>query len=452
VGVAGAVVLLVASVGFLVFEPWHGPIILALSEQHGVDAADLPAVALMALALAICAARIRDAPAARWWWAGAAAAVALGALLFAGILNPRIGSPLVPAGGGTFGRETQHVDGVGSEPVGRWTHLAVTYDGSIYHLYVDGLEISTRSASGSILSTSDPLWIGGNHPYGEYFRGIVDEVRVYSDALSAGQVQAAMTTPTPGQGSTPGLVAAYGFDARTGRSVADASGNGNVAAAIDGPQWTNGGRFGGGMLFDGAGQLLRVPASASLDLRKAMTLMAWIKPTQQQSGWRTIIARQTDAYFLAAGGGREDASRLSALDRVRFALILCLVVWTAYALVRGRAPWATGRSPWYWPVALFVAGSVLDAAFAPSDTLIGPALVATWFAATAVRREETVTMYVLAAAFAALTIVSIAQPGAVPLPHNDDGVVRSAALGLVLVVSGLVSARRGAAQTRAVGP
>ncbi len=125
----------------------------------------------------------------------AVAVIVLGALLMAGILVPRIGSPLVPAGGGTFGRETQHVDGRRAEPVDRWTHLAVTYDGSTYRLYVNGVETSSRSASGSILSTIDPLWIGGNHPYGEYFNGDVDEARVYDRALSPAQIRGAMMTP-----------------------------------------------------------------------------------------------------------------------------------------------------------------------------------------------------------------------------------------------------------------
>ena len=40
--------------------------------------------------------------------------------------------------------------------------------------------------------------------------------------------------------------------------------------------------------------------SASLDLTTAMTLSAWIKPTASQSGWRTILQHETDAYFLNA--------------------------------------------------------------------------------------------------------------------------------------------------------
>jgi hypothetical protein len=427
-----AALLLLAACGFVVAEPWHGPMVLALSEDHGLDAADLPALPLAALALVAHRRRAGGRMAA-------AAAVALGLLLVAGVLVPRLGSPLVPAGGGTFGGTTQHVDGRRAEPVGRWTHLAVTYDGGRYRLYVGGRQASSRSASGAILRTTDPLWIGGNHPYGEYFRGVIDEVRVYDRALSRSEVVAAMAAPLRrGAGPDPShLVAAYPFDAGRGRTAADASGRGN-AGRIRGATWTSSGRFGAGLRFTGADDVVRVPASASLNLRTAMTLMAWIRPGERQSGWRTVLARQTDAYFLAAGGGREGRPALTLLDRARFVLGLLLIVAIGSALSRGPV----GRGSWSVPVMLFVAGSLVDVTFTPLDTLIGPALVALWGAVALERRAARVSMGVLAAAFAAATVLSIAGRPPLSLPSDDGGVVRSAALGVLLVVAGVLSVRQ----------
>ena len=85
--------------------------------------------------------------------------------------------------------------------------------------------------------------------------------------------------------------------------AADASGNGQRLKAIIGATWTTEGRFGGALRFHGNGEVVRVPAAASLNLMGPMTLSAWIRPSQPQSGWRTILSRQTDAYFLMAGGG-----------------------------------------------------------------------------------------------------------------------------------------------------
>lgn len=325
----------------------------------------------------------------------------------------------------------------------------MTYDGATYRLYVDGLEASSRSASGSILRTTDPLWIGGNRPYGEYFQGVIDEVRVYGRALGPSDVRAAMSTPITHRvgPDSAGLVAAYGFDAGGGRIASDASGNGNTGT-VRGARWSSAGRFGPGMSFEGAGEVVRVPASASLNLGTAMTLMAWIMPSGSQSGWRTVLARQTDAYFLAAGGGRESARLLERLDRLRFVLVILLVASIGLALARDHAPWAIGRRRWYWPVTLFVAGSLVDVAFAPSDTLIGPALVAIWCGAGSSHRDERVSLYVLAAAFAVVTILSVVDPASLPLPRDAGGVVRSAALGLLLVTAGVLSLQKNVRRAR----
>ena len=46
------------------------------------------------------------------------------------------------------------------------------------------------------------MWIGGNSPYGEYFNGRIDEVRVYRAALSQAEIQADMAAPLGGPPDT----------------------------------------------------------------------------------------------------------------------------------------------------------------------------------------------------------------------------------------------------------
>ncbi|HMF93839.1 MAG TPA: LamG-like jellyroll fold domain-containing protein [Vicinamibacterales bacterium] len=87
-------------------------------------------------------------------------------------------------------------------PVGVWTHLAVTYDGTSIRLYVNGvLRSTTGSAGGGIAASTAPLRIGGNTvfsiPGTEYFAGLIDEVRIYNRALSAAEITADMNTPLP---------------------------------------------------------------------------------------------------------------------------------------------------------------------------------------------------------------------------------------------------------------
>ena len=71
----------------------------------------------------------------------------------------------------------------------------MTYDGTALRLYVNGVLVGTDSASGSIQTSTSPLWIGGNQPYGEHFAGTIDEARVYNRALSVTEIQTVMANP-----------------------------------------------------------------------------------------------------------------------------------------------------------------------------------------------------------------------------------------------------------------
>jgi hypothetical protein len=85
--------------------------------------------------------------------------------------------------------------GTGSLAVNTWTHLAGTYDGATLRLYVNGVQVSSRALTGSITVSTNALQIGGDSIYGQYFSGNIDEVRVYSRALSATEIQRDMNTP-----------------------------------------------------------------------------------------------------------------------------------------------------------------------------------------------------------------------------------------------------------------
>lgn len=81
--------------------------------------------------------------------------------------------------------------GVGFCPPGVWSHVAIVKDGSTIRVYVDGARLSTTTHSGSIREVGrirvgyDGLFRGG-------FRGGIDDVRVFDEALSDAQVIAEM--------------------------------------------------------------------------------------------------------------------------------------------------------------------------------------------------------------------------------------------------------------------
>jgi len=77
----------------------------------------------------------------------------------------------------------------------RWTFLAMTYDGSALRLFVNGTQLASRPASGQIESSSDPLRIGADAVWGEHFAGLIDNVRVYSRALTLDELKSDQKTP-----------------------------------------------------------------------------------------------------------------------------------------------------------------------------------------------------------------------------------------------------------------
>ena len=102
-----------------------------------------------------------------------------------------------PAGGGIIGAVHAQTYGTASLAANTWTHLAVTYDGTTIRLYVNGTQVSSVAKTGTIATSTNPLTIGSDSFYGQYFQGLIDDVRVYNIALSATQVQTDMTTPVP---------------------------------------------------------------------------------------------------------------------------------------------------------------------------------------------------------------------------------------------------------------
>jgi hypothetical protein len=76
-----------------------------------------------------------------------------------------------------------------------WTHLAMTYDGATLRLYANGVQVATRAVSGSMINSTGALRLGGNTVWGEFFRGVLDEVRVYRRVLTAAEIAADMNIP-----------------------------------------------------------------------------------------------------------------------------------------------------------------------------------------------------------------------------------------------------------------
>jgi Concanavalin A-like lectin/glucanases superfamily/Bacterial Ig-like domain/Bacterial Ig domain len=127
---------------------------------------------------------------------------------------------------------SQYLDSGQSPVAGEWHHVAATWDGATARFFVDGTQVASRAFSGSP-GDSDDWRIGayGGSP-GQFFDGLIDEVRIYDHAVGAPQIQTDMGAPvatspavvgtTPGNGAT-GLGAAPTIRAKFNMAMSPAS-------------------------------------------------------------------------------------------------------------------------------------------------------------------------------------------------------------------------------------
>src|SRR5690606_24536471 len=60
----------------------------------------------------------------------------------------------------------------------------------------------------------------------------------------------------------------------------------------------------GGIVLDGNHDMVTIPASAGLDVHRALTLGLWVRPSTPEQGWGALIQKQVDAWFLQANSDR----------------------------------------------------------------------------------------------------------------------------------------------------
>lgn len=152
---------------------------------------------------------------------------------------------------------------------GVWHHIVAVRDANIANvkIYIDG-QIKSLSDPASELTLYNYTRIGARYIY-EYFNGQIDEVRIYNRALSATEVGQHYAGTFANES---GLVGYWNMDENQGQTVADSSGNGNngTLGADSGsstddptwvnyaPRWTEEGRFGEAVVFDGSDDELEI--------------------------------------------------------------------------------------------------------------------------------------------------------------------------------------------------
>lgn len=133
---------------------------------------------------------------------------------------------------------------------GAWHHLCMSVDDTAKQMafYVDGTPVagSPKTYTGALKDYgSTHYYIGAANPkhWAEewFFKGAIDEVRIYNRALSAAEVSTQRNGGL-GQYGLPeaGLVAGWHMNEGSGWLAGDYSGNGNTGLLAQGPGWVPG--------------------------------------------------------------------------------------------------------------------------------------------------------------------------------------------------------------------
>ncbi len=94
--------------------------------------------------------------------------------------------------------DTYRINATTMYPIdGTWMHVAATYDGITMRLYINGVQEAnlTLPAGTTIALNNVPLSIGAQSTPSRYFKGWMDDARVYHRALSPAEIQTIINPP-----------------------------------------------------------------------------------------------------------------------------------------------------------------------------------------------------------------------------------------------------------------
>ena len=107
----------------------------------------------------------------------------------------------------------------------KWHHVAATYNGSVIRLFVDSVEVASKTKGLSIKGNTNPLLIGESSAFrGRVFNGKIDEVRIWNKARSKEQILNTMYSKLDERycaSPDSGLAGFWRFEEKKGQTAAD---------------------------------------------------------------------------------------------------------------------------------------------------------------------------------------------------------------------------------------
>ena len=161
-----------------------------------------------------------------------------------------------------------------------------------------GVEFSYDGGTTWHLANGAAIWSGTWTPSGPGVvnirsRAVDDSCRIETPGPG---IYVTITPPTIVP-PTAGQIVNLNFNAGSGPTATDSSGQGNHGNLLNGAAWTTG-KTGSGLNLDGVNDIVAVADSASLNTAtSAITVAAWVYRQSNQASWATVASRQIGTGF-----------------------------------------------------------------------------------------------------------------------------------------------------------
>jgi YD repeat-containing protein len=218
------------------------------------------------------------------------------------LADPATGRPTLTV---TGAGGTDEVSAAEAAPTLSWFRVAVIRHDDSVALYLGDTLVGTVPAPTGV-GALDILRVGGDGA-GHGLDGILDEIRVYPTAISAGRLEDDALEPIdPGVDAQPRLLTGIGFEEGAGSLAANAGELADDVSVLT--EWTEAGRFGRGVQFDGSTSRVWLDAVSNLRLHDGLTVEAWVRLEAGSDGPAVNQSAGSAGFALSAGTDTTGAS------------------------------------------------------------------------------------------------------------------------------------------------